>query len=224
MRTEWDPWTTIGRVGLSGLFRVGFDMRFFGLEHVPARGGALITYNHVSVLDPLLVALGASRRGRPVRFLVLIQDYEHGWVGWSFRRTRQIPIRRGLGDWQAIEEVAGVLRSGRLAGMAPEGSVGDGTEVRQGKRGGARIALAAQVPVIPVGIWGTQRRWGLDGLSKKIERHSAAAVFGQPIPPEGDPRSVPDTAAMTERIMAAIGEVAARAREEADVVPPRPRR
>jgi len=190
-------------------------MRFFGLEHIPAEGGALLTYNHVSVLDPLLVALGAARRGRPIRFLVLIQDYERGWVGWSFRRTRQIPIRRGLGDWQAIEQVAGVLRSGRLAGMAPEGSVGDGTEIRPGKRGAARIALAAQVPVLPVGIWGAQRRWGLDGLSKKIERHPAAVVFGQPIPPQGDPRSVPDTAAMTERIMASIGEVAARARQEA---------
>jgi 1-acyl-sn-glycerol-3-phosphate acyltransferase len=189
-------------------------MRFFGLQHIPARGGALLVYNHVSVLDPLFVALGASRRGRPVRFLVLIQDYERGWVGWSLRRTRQIPIRRDRGNRQAIEQVTQVLRSGRLAGMAPEGSVGDGTEVRPGKSGAARISLGARAPVVPVGIWGTQARWGLEGLSKKVARLPVAVVFGAPLPLEGDPRSVSDTAAMTQRIMASIGQVAERARAE----------
>src|SRR2546430_57775 len=99
MRSEWDGWTWVGRFGLEGAFRCWFRMRFVGLEHIPPSAGALLTYTHVSVLDPLLVALGAGRRGRPVRFLVLTDDYERPVVGWTFRRTRQIPIKRGLGDW-----------------------------------------------------------------------------------------------------------------------------
>jgi len=218
MRTEWDGWMTVARGTVSTLFRAGFRLRFEGLGYIPSEGGALLTYNHISVLDPLAVALGAARRGRPVRFLVLIQDYENGWVGWTFRRTRQIPLRRGLGDWQAIDQVANVLRSGRLAGMAPEGGVGDGSEVRPGKRGAARIALAAGVPVVPVGLWGTNERWGREGPSWQLTRPAVSVVFGPPIQPEGDPRSVPDTQAMTDRIMAGIREAAGRARETADLV------
>src|SRR5438552_7947954 len=207
MRSEWDGWTRAGYVGVAGVFRAWFRMRFLGLEHIPQSGGALLTYNLVSVLDPLMVALGAARRGRPMRFLVLTEDYERPVVGWAFRRTRQIPLRRGLGDWTAIERVAEVLRAGRLAGMAPEGTVGDGTAIRRGQRGAARIALGARVPVVPVGVWGTQHRWGLGGRNKELRRYPAATVFGPPIEPQGDPRSIPDTAAMTERIMAGIEEV-----------------
>jgi 1-acyl-sn-glycerol-3-phosphate acyltransferase len=218
MRSEWDGWTLIGRYGVAAVFRTVFRMRFVGLEHVPATGGALLTYNHVSVLDPLMVALGAARRGRPVRFLVLTDDYQRRVVGWAFRRTRQIPLRRGLGDWTAIDRVAGVLRSGRLAGMAPEGTVGHGEAMQAGQRGAARIALAAGVPVVPVGVWGTNHRWGKEGLGRELRRDAAATVFGPSIMPEGDPRSIPDTAAMTERIMGGIAEVAERARHESALV------
>jgi 1-acyl-sn-glycerol-3-phosphate acyltransferase len=218
MRSEWDGWTRVGRYGVEATFRAGFRMRFAGLEHIPVSGGALLTYNHVSVLDPLMVALGTARRGRPVRFLVLTDDYERPVVGWTFRRTRQIPIKRGLGDWSAIEQVADVLRAGRLAGMAPEGTVGHGAEIQAGKRGAARIALAAGVPVVPVGIWGTNERWGKQGPSWDFKRPAAATVFGPPIVAQGTPRSIPDTAAMTERIMAGIAEVAEQARETVALV------
>jgi 1-acyl-sn-glycerol-3-phosphate acyltransferase len=218
MRSEWDGWTRGGRYGVEAVFRAGFRMRFVGLEHIPEAGGALLTYNHVSVLDPLMVGLGAARRGRPVRFLVLTDDYERPVVGWTFRRTRQIPIKRGLGDWTAIEQVAEVLRGGQLAGMAPEGTVGLGGEIQAGKRGAARIALSAGVPVVPVGIWGTNERWGKHGPSWELRRPAAAAVFGPPIVADGGPRSIPDTSRMTERIMAGIAEVASRARAEAALV------
>jgi 1-acyl-sn-glycerol-3-phosphate acyltransferase len=218
MRSEWDGWTALGRVGVEAAFQVGFRMRFLGLEYIPQSGGALLTYNHVSVLDPLIVVLGAARRGRPVRFLVLTDDYERPLVGWTFRRTRQIPIKRGPGDWTAIEQVAEVLRAGRLAGMAPEGTVGHGQEIQAGKRGAARIALSAGVPVVPVGIWGTNERWGRQGPRWELRRPAAAAVFGPPIVAEGVPRSIPDTSRMTERIMAGIAEVAERARAEAVLV------
>ena len=218
MRSEWDGWTWVGRFGLDALFRAGFRMRFEGLEHIPEDGGALLTYNHVSVLDPMMVAIGAGKRGRPVRFLVLAQDFDRTFVGWAVRATHQVPLKRGLGDWAAIEQVAAVLREGRLAGMAPEGTVGHGEGMQAGRRGAARIAMAAGVPVLPVGVWGTNERWGKQGLSYELRRPAAVAVFGEPLVAEGDPKSIPDTKAMTERIMAGVEEVAERARAEAALV------
>jgi len=209
---EYDFWYGVARVGVGAVFRVGFRMRFEAIEHIPRTGGALLVYNHVSVLDPLPVALAASRRGRRVRFLTVSDAFEQRFVGWALRKTRQIPLRRGLGDWDAIGKIADVLRSGALAGMSPEGTVGDGTALQPGQRGAARIALLAGVPVIPVGVWGTQRRWGKEGLSRTLERPDLAVVAGLPIPPEGEARSRPDVIAFTERIMDGIRESADRAR------------
>ena len=111
-----------------------------------------------------------------------------------------------------------MLREGRLAGMAPEGTVGHGEGMQAGRRGAARIAMAAGVPVLPVGVWGTNERWGKQGLSYELRRPAAVAVFGEPLVAEGDPKSIPDTKVMTERIMAGVEEVADRARAEAALV------
>jgi 1-acyl-sn-glycerol-3-phosphate acyltransferase len=209
---EFDLWYGVARLGVGAVFRVGFRMRFEGVERIPVSGGALLTYNHVSVLDPLPVALAATRRGRRVRFLTVSDAFEQRFVGWALRRTGQIPLRRGLGDWEAIGKIADVLRSGALAGMSPEGTVGDGSALQPGQRGAARIALLAGVPVIPVGVWGMQHRWGKAGLTWKLERPDVAVVVGLPIPPQGEARKRPDVFAFTERIMDGIGESADRAR------------
>ena len=214
-RETWGHlWSAMAFRAVHAALHVAFRIRFDGLDLVPASGGALLAYNHVSVLDPLPVGLGAWRRGRRVRFLALTDDFERPGVGWVLRRTGAIPLRRGLGDWSAIEAVAHVVRSGGLAGVSPEGTVGDGTALQTGQRGAARIALLADRPVIPVGVWGTQERWGKEGRRWSTPvRPGLGVAFGPPLDPQGRPRHRPDVIAMTERIMAALAPAVARARE-----------
>jgi 1-acyl-sn-glycerol-3-phosphate acyltransferase len=195
-------WWTAARLTVGTLFKAAFRVRLAGATNIPERGGALLAYNHVSVLDPIAVSLAAARRGRPVRFLALAELFDQGWVGWSLRRIDQIPLRRGLGDWAAIERVADALRGGSLAGMSPEGTVGEGTSLQPGQRGAARIALAAGVPVLPVGVWGTQRRWPKAGLYWGPPLRPALGVaVGAPIMASGDPRDRTEVLALTERLM-----------------------
>jgi len=216
---ERDGWWLAMRLGVGTAFHAAFRVRFSGLDSIPARGGALLAYNHVSVLDPIPVSLGAARRGRPVRFLALSELFESGAVGWGLRVTRQIPLRRGLGDWSAIEAVAGVLRAGALAGMSPEGTVGEGAELLPLQRGAARIALAAGTPVVPVGLWGTQARWPKAGLHwRSPMRPTVGVAFVAPIPAEGNARSRADSLALTERIEEGLGRAVERARRLAGTV------
>ncbi len=207
------PWWLVGRWVVGGAFRGAFRLRYGGLANVPRSGGALLAYNHVSVLDPVLVALGADRRNRSVRFLSLAQAFDQPLVGWALRRTRQIPLRRGLGDWQALEAVARAIRSGSLAGMSPEGTVGDGSSLQPGQKGAARIALLTGAPVIPVGIWGVQQRWGKDGLTYgRPVRPYVGVAFGPPVIPVGDAKSRTDVRVTTDRLMAALAEQVGTAR------------
>jgi 1-acyl-sn-glycerol-3-phosphate acyltransferase len=203
----------IARATVGTLAKSTFRVRVAGARNIPSRGGALLAYNHISVIDAVFVGLPVVERGRIVRFLGLSEDFERPVMGWALRRVRQIPIRRGMGDWAALQEIADVVGGGWLGGIAPEGSVGDGTQLLPGNKGVARIALLSRAPVIPVGVWGTQRRWPKEGLRLTSPvRPGVGVSYGEPILPEGSPKHRPDVSALTDRIMAGIGEQVARAR------------
>ena len=198
-------WWRVGRATVGAAFDVAFRLRFTGLANVPRAGGALLAYNHVSVLDPVLVGLGADRRGRSVRFLSLSEAFDQRYVGWGLRKTRQIPLRRGLGDWKALETVAAAIREGSLTGLSPEGTVGDGAVLQPGLKGAARSALLTGAPVIPVAVWGVQHRWGKKGLSwERPFRPTVAVAFGPQIVALGDHRSRSDVRETTDRIMSGL--------------------
>jgi 1-acyl-sn-glycerol-3-phosphate acyltransferase len=202
---EIDAWWTVARGIIGAACFLGFRFEVAGERNVPATGGAVVAANHVSVLDPLAVALAVARRRRAVRYLALAEVFDQRFVGWALRRMRQVPLRRGIGDWQAIGQIADLARSGALVGFSAEGRVGDGDALQPIQKGAARAALAAGVPVIPAGIWGTQSRWPMTGprMSPPL-RPGLAVVFGSPIPSVGDPRSRADVRALTDRIAAAL--------------------
>ncbi len=207
-------WWRIGRVTVEPAFRLAFRVRITGSDHIPESAGAILAANHVSVLDPVFVSLAAARRGRPVRFLALEEAFDQPLVGWALRRLRQVPLRRGSGDWAAIDEVARLVRTGLLTGISPEGPVGDGTTLQPGQKGVARIALASGAPIVPVGLWGSQERWPKDGLTlRRPVRPTVVVNVGAPIRPEGDPRSPADVRAVRDLVMEAIGELVAEARD-----------
>jgi 1-acyl-sn-glycerol-3-phosphate acyltransferase len=204
---EQDAWWKVATVTVGALSAAAFRCRVTGLANVPGRGGALLAYNHLSVLDAIFVGVPIGRLGRIVRCFALAQDFERPLLGPALRKVRAIPIRRGAGDWDALRELAGVVEGGWLGGIAPEGTVGSGRQLGPIQKGAARIALLAGVPVVPVGIWGTQERWGKDGL--RLERPVRPAVgvsFGPPIVAEGDPKYRPDVQDLTDRIGAGIGD------------------
>ncbi len=210
---ELDVWWLLARATVGTVAKTLFRVRVSGARNIPARGGALLAYNHVSVIDAIFVALPAVERGRIVRFFALSEDFERPLLGRALRGLRQIPIRRGAGDWSALQESADVVVGGSLGGIAPEGTVGDGMQLLPGNKGVARIALLGGEPVIPVGIWGTQQRWPKEGLRfTSPARPGVGVAFGAPIHPEGNPKHRPDVQALTDRIMGDIGDRVVEAR------------
>ena len=188
-------------------------MRFSGLDHIPTQGPGLFAMNHVSVLDPIALALATASRGRAIRFLSGAEFFEHPVWGPCLRLTGQIPVRRGIRDLAALGELNAVLSNGGLAGIFPEGRIGQGTGRLRGRSGVTRVARATGTPVIPVGLWGTQFRWPPGQLQILPLRPSPLAVaIGEPIvvARDDDPAVL---RAETRRIMAEIEALAAKARD-----------
>ena len=209
---EHDFWWKAGLYTVGTVARACFDIRLVGTHNIPREGPAILACNHISVVDPVIIALAPSYRGRTVRFLAASEMFDKPFVGHGLRLIKQISIRRGGRDFRALEEAAEVIAAGALAGIFPEGGVGPGP-LQPGRRGAARIALAGGVPLVPAAIWGTQRRWPLSGFRLAPPwRPRVAVVFGPPITPVGSPRDPKEVRDLTERVMGEIALALARAR------------
>jgi 1-acyl-sn-glycerol-3-phosphate acyltransferase len=202
---ERDLWWRVAGGTIGSVATASFRIRVSGQEHIPRRGGALLAYNHVSVIDAIFVAMPILRRDRIIRCFALSEDFERPMMGRALHGLRQIPIRRGAGAWDPLEEMAARIREGWLCGIAPEGTVGTGEELLPIQKGPARIALLAGCPVIPVGLWGPQRRYPKSGLHFRAPaRPPLGVAFGPPIQAEGDAKHRPDVQALTDRLGEAL--------------------
>jgi 1-acyl-sn-glycerol-3-phosphate acyltransferase len=189
LRGDLNIWWRLGAPIVLLLVRSLFRVRVAGIHHVPLDGPAILAFVHVSVLDgPCLAAEVAWRRRRTVRFLVAAEIFDVPVSGWILRRYRQIPVRRGTSDDGALDEVIATIRRGAVAAIAPEGTVNPTPgELQRVRSGIARIAIPTGAPVIPVGIWGTHRRWSKAGRHWGSPlRPRLGFAFGPPIAPEGD--------------------------------------
>lgn len=207
----------VGLVLIGGLARAMLRIRVTGIEHVPASGPGVVAANHLSALDGIVlpVVVGWHRR-RMTRLLAAAEFFDKPAFGWALRLYRMIPLRRGEGDADALDEAVRTVRSGALAGIFPEGLVNPAPDagLQRGRTGVARIALASGAPVIPVGIWGTHRRYPQAGIHiRRPWRPIVVLAFGTPLQPEGDPASVQDVQAYTTALMSRIEEQVGRARE-----------
>ncbi|MFE1879640.1 lysophospholipid acyltransferase family protein [Streptomyces diastatochromogenes] len=144
---------------LGPLLRLLFRPQAEGLEHVPAKGAAIVASNHLSFADPLLMPAVLKRR---ITFLAKAEYFTAPGitgrlVALVLRSAGQISIdRSGRAAGQAaIREGLGALGEGELLAIYPEGTRSPDGRLYKGKVGVAVMALATQAPVIPCAMVGT---------------------------------------------------------------------
>jgi putative phosphoserine phosphatase/1-acylglycerol-3-phosphate O-acyltransferase len=134
-----------------------------GTENIPAEGPAIIVGNHRSYFDPMAMGLALAQRGRPVRFLGKKEVFDAPVVGQAMRAMGGIRVERGTGSDEPLAAAAAALAAGQLVAMMPQGTIPRGPAffdpVLKGRWGAARLAKMTGAPVIPVGMWGTERVW-----------------------------------------------------------------
>jgi len=168
------------RATLGRLLLAAYRTRFVGIENVP-EGGAILAGNHVSYLDPVLLWCGAPR---PVHFMGKTELWHSRSIGWVLDHLLAFPVHRGAPDRAAILTAVKVLESGSLVGMFPEGTrqSAKAEELGEPSQGVAFIALRAGVPVVPVGIAGTEEALPRGARLPRFPR--VTFRFGEPVRPE----------------------------------------
>jgi 1-acyl-sn-glycerol-3-phosphate acyltransferase len=190
-----------------GLFRVlDFQFDISGVDQLPDVGGAVLASNHVSYFDFMFVGLAARDRRRLVRFMAKKEVFDNKVSGPLMRAMHHIPVDRTAGA-SAYDVAVQALRDGELVGVFPESTISRAFVPRKIKSGAARMALEAEVPLLPVVVWGGQRVW-TTGRKPKFRRHVPVVVkIGAPIELSGSETALELTSVLHERMTKLAEEV-----------------
>ncbi len=140
---------------------IGTRITYLGLENIPERGGAVISINHTSYVDWFPAALAAYQRHRRLRFMIKTEMQDVKVVNFLIKHSGTIPVDRGAGG-SAYAVAVERLRAGEIVGVYPEATISRSFELKEFKTGAARMARDAQVPIVPMIVWGAQRMWTKD--------------------------------------------------------------
>ncbi|HET9877335.1 MAG TPA: 1-acyl-sn-glycerol-3-phosphate acyltransferase [Mycobacterium sp.] len=158
----------------------GTRITFHGLENISERGGALIAVNHTSYLD-YPASFAALRRRRRLRFMIKAEMQDVSVVDFVIKHIKLIPVDRSAGAG-AYAVAVQRLKEGELVGLHPEATISRSFELRKFKTGAARMARAADAPIIPLIVWGAQRIWTKDH-PRKLWRNKIPVLvkIGRPL-------------------------------------------
>lgn len=182
------------------LLRLRF--RVEGKEHIPADGGAVLVISHFGYLEFALVgAVSWWEHRRLVRFLAIKEAFTHPASGPLMRGMHHIPVDRKAGA-AAYDAAVTALRGGELVGVFPEGGVSRSWTFKPFRTGAARMAAAAEAPIVPVVVWGGHRLLtkGRRPRLREAYRAPISLSFGTPI----YPASTDDPVDITARIRAVM--------------------
>lgn len=164
--------------------------RVVGKHNIPASGPFLLAPIHRSNIDTPLAAAVTSRR---MRFMGKDSIWKFKPIGWIVSALGAFPVTRGSADREALKRCIAVLEAGEPLVLFPEGTRQSGPIVQPLFDGAAYVAVKAGVPIIPVGIGGSEGV--MPKGSKMIYPKKCVVVVGEPIVvPRDDMGRVPRSA------------------------------
>ena len=162
------------------ILRLLYHFKIEGTENVPAGQGCLLVANHVSFIDPPVVACSLTHR----RVCFMARDtLSKSRLGkWYFDGIGAVALDRTKGDVGALRKAISLLKEGRTLGFFPEGTRSPDGELKPAKAGVGFLVFKGHVPVVPAYIDGTFKALPKSATWPKLSRISIR--YGKPIMPE----------------------------------------
>ena len=181
--------------------------RITGTENIPKNSAAILCGNHRSYFDIAAISLAVAKTGRAVRFLGKKEVFDAPVIGPMATALGGIRVERGTGSDEPLRAATESLTAGDLVAIMPQGTIPRGRAffdpVLKGRWGAARLAAETKAPVIPIGIWGTEKVWPrnakLPNITNVTSPPEIIITVGQPVQ-----LSYTDPDADTVAIMSAI--------------------
>lgn len=191
------------RALVHGLSKLLWRITVVHPERVPATGACVLAPSHRSYLDTPFLACVTRRR---IRFMGKAELWKYGWSAKFFSALGGFPVDRAGADRAALRAAQAALEGGEPLGMFPEGTRRSGPVVEDLHHGVAFLAARLGVPIVPIGIGGSETILARDRKFPKLTK--VVMIVGEPIQPA--PREAGasvrrgDVAALTEQLRHAI--------------------
>lgn len=189
-------------IGLARVVFRGLGLRFdiSGEEHVPHTGGAVMAINHVGYLDFTFAGLAVLKNRRRVRFMAKKEVFDHKVSGPLMRGMKHIPVDRMGAAADSYQLAVEALRNGEIVGVFPEATISQSFELKEFKTGAARMAMEADVPLLPCIIWGSQRILTKNRPKDLTRGTPVRIVVGEPFRPVAGSDPIEVTAELKRRM------------------------
>jgi 1-acyl-sn-glycerol-3-phosphate acyltransferase len=200
---------SIGKVTVGKAMILGWRPHVEGLENIPPTGGAVFAGNHLSVADELFLGSVVPRH---IAFWAKSEYFVGTGVKGFFTRNLMhglgaIKVERagGRAALTAFDGAIPVLRAGDMVAVYPEGTRSPDGRLYRGRTGAARLAVAAGVPIVPVGMLGTEKVQPIgQPYPKLIGLGKVTVKFGKPIETVGRSDDRTSLRTLTDEVMAEI--------------------
>lgn len=193
-----------------GFWRLFWRLSLEGLEHVPATGPYVLAPVHRSNIDTLVVAAVTKRR---LRYMGKDSLWKFAWIGKVLSALGAFPVSRGTADREALRLCIEVIARGEPLVVFPEGTRQSGPVVQPLFEGAAYVATRTRVPIVPVGIGGSEA--AMPKGSKLLRPVKVHVLVGEPLypAPPGPSGRAPRSAVhdLTEQLAARLQELFDRA-------------
>jgi len=185
------------------LLRISLSWKVDGEENVPSEGPFIMVANHVHLVDPILLI---SIFPRWINFMAKEELFRYPFLRVIIRWAQAVSVqRRGtiVDKQEAMNQAKSLLNKGLVLGMFPEGKRNHNGKLLPGKPGSAVIASRMDIPLLPVGIIGTEK---LKGTSWLWKRPGIVINIGQPfkLPPTNGRLTKSQTKSLTDLMMKKI--------------------
>ena len=189
MKPDLAFYRVIRLIVVTVLCRLLFRLSVEGADNLPASGAYVVAPVHRSNLDTVFVA-GISRRR--LRFMGKDSLWKNPVTAFIFSALGGFPVHRGTADREALRRCMEVIEGGEPLVLFPEGTRQSGDKVEELFEGAAYVASKTGVPIVPVGVGGSER--AMPRGSKFIHPVKVHLVIGRPIYPPVKEGRVPRSA------------------------------
>lgn len=135
---------------LTPFLKLIFHAKHINAHNIPREGAYIIASNHISAIDPIVIAIG--QKHRYVHFMAKAELFEKKFLNWFFHSIGCFPVERGKKDLSSVKHFEKVVEDGEVMGIFIEGTRSKTGEFLKPKNGASLIAFHTQTPVIPVCI------------------------------------------------------------------------
>lgn len=169
-------WYGIMQLLVESVCRIAWRVDIVGKENIPKTGAFVLSPVHRSNIDTLLAGCVTRRK---MRFMAKDGVWKYKFIGMVLGSLGGFPVHRGMPDREALRTCEAALRAGEPVVLFPEGKRQFGPVVQQLFDGAVFVAARAGVPIVPVGIGGSE--WAMRKGNRMIYPVKVCMNIGEPI-------------------------------------------